>query len=69
MESNKQYSIQDEIRGRFFHHVQKNEIMRKCIEKVNADNADTRYKKQLFEDCYVSRMNLFNALIDNKYNL
>ena len=61
-----QTSIDNKILSRFIGHVQSSEIARKCIEKVNVDKTDSDLKKQMFLECYNSRINIFAALNKEK---
>jgi len=59
-------SMENQILGLFFEHVQDTEISRKCMDKIFSENSDSKLKKKLFEECFLSKFALFDALEKEK---
>lgn len=54
--------MEQSVVERFNMYVQDTEISRKCIEKITSENTDAKFKNQIFEECFNSRVNILNAL-------
>jgi hypothetical protein len=58
--------IDRQILNQFYIHAQKTEINKRCIERINSESIDAKYKNKLFEECVSSRINILNSLNKEK---
>lgn len=58
--------IDRQILNQFYLHAQKTEIYKRCIERINSESFEAKYKNKLFEECVSSRINILNSLIEDK---
>lgn len=55
-------SVDHQILNQFHYHAHLVEFSKRCLEKVNLESHDAKYKSQLFNECVSSRINIINSL-------